>query len=84
MGFLFTLIGINFIYKSLTSNALRSAFLAHCPRFFGVMASAISSKSSEANFLLSPFSKSVNYEQDARALFKFDNKLNDFSKIMDK
>ena len=48
-----------------------------------MMASAISSKSSEANFLLSPFSKSVNYEQDARALFTFDNELNNFSKIMD-
>lgn len=45
-----------------------------------MMASAISSKSSEANFLLSPFSKSVNYEQDARALFTFDNKLNNLAR----
>ena len=49
-----------------------------------MMASAISSKSSEANFLLSLFSKSVKYEQDARALFTFDNKLNNFSKVKDK
>ena len=48
-----------------------------------MMASAISSKSSEANFLLSPFSKSVNYEEDERALFTFDNKRNNFSKVMD-
>ena len=45
----------------LTSNALRRAFVLHAPRAFGVMASAMTSKSSDASFLSNSFSKSVNH-----------------------
>ena len=40
--------------------------MLHAPRVFGVMASAMSSKSSDANFLFTFFSKSSNYLKTTR------------------